>query len=67
MCVYISKKRIKKILGPYIEFFREVFELEVILMYSCITNMHRIEDFGTISGETSLQIRSRKKKIIKGH
>ncbi len=30
-------------------------------MYSRITNMYRIEDFGTISGETSLQIESQKK------
>lgn len=59
----ISKK-IKKGFGPYIEFFREVFELEVILMYSRVTNMHRIEYFGTISNETSLQIQCPPKKII---
>lgn len=33
-------------------------------MYSRVANMHRIEDFGTISSETSLQIQYQKNVII---
>lgn len=60
-----KNKEKKKIFGSsYIEFFREVFELEVVPMYSRITNMNGIEDFGTISSETCLKdIPYPKKKI----